>query len=98
METGNLSGLERLAADLDRRIDDPDMEGYEDFEGCSRPAYMPTPAQIREECRKIRANWSDKEYRKRASHPDRAPRWYVPTRHVRITDGRRLVGADTFAP
>ena len=42
-----------------------------------KPKYLPTPAQIRQECRRIQAGWSPQERRKRAP-------WYYEQRRVRL--------------
>jgi len=33
-----------------------------------RPHYLPTPAEIAEECRRIRETWSENEHRRRAPY------------------------------
>lgn len=37
--------------------------------GTERPHYLPTPAQIRNECAKIRDEWSPVELRRRTCYP-----------------------------
>ncbi|MGH7201797.1 MAG: hypothetical protein ACREJB_14410 [Planctomycetaceae bacterium] len=40
--------------------------------------YCPTPEQIAEQCREIRAGWSEREFWKRAGYRDGRPHWQPP--------------------
>ena len=52
---------------------DEEMERYAGMD------YCPTPEQIRAECGRIQAGWSERERWRRAGHSSgRAPRWQPP--------------------
>lgn len=40
--------------------------------------YCPTPEQIRVECQRIQAEWSEREFWRRAGYDDGKPRWQPP--------------------
>lgn len=48
--------------------------------------YCPTPEQIRLECRRIQAEWSEREFWRRAGYEDGKPRWQPPMAESSIGD------------
>lgn len=57
-----------------------------------RPDYLPSPNQIRDECRRIREGWSEDEHWKRAGYNLGKPAWEVQQLHV--TSPQRTSGMD----
>jgi hypothetical protein len=48
--------------------------------------YCPTPEQIRVECQRIQAEWSEREFWCRAGYEDGKPRWQPPISEAPIGD------------
>lgn len=49
--------------------------------------YEPTPAEIKEECEKIREDWTERDYWIRSGHLDGKP--FLECPRVRLLAGRR---------
>ena len=73
------------ATEVTRRLQ-PHMEDldrdHRDFPQRTPPDYLPTPKQIREECRRIRAGWSEDEHWRRAGYHFGKPVWEVRRYHT----------------
>jgi hypothetical protein len=76
-------GMQQLASDVlsGRSAPSDDSVPFEPPSHKPRPEYLPSPNQIREECRRIRDGWSERDHWKRAGFGNGKPRCELrPTR------------------
>lgn len=77
METLAASRLQKLADDITTSMVDPTDESIpiDPPSNKPKPNYLPSPKQIREECRRIQQGWTNREHWRRAGFQSGKPHY-----------------------
>ena len=91
-------GAELEADDLDELLAPEEATATvvdeEEQQALSNGEFCPTPEQIRAECQRIQAGWSERERLRRAGYPNgRMPRWQPPELRLSNTELQDLAWA-----